>query len=267
MPRSPQDRSQSRRSWRAAVLFLGCAAAVAIAAPVAAQVVVGAGSSVDLGTGTLSAGCGDLQVAGTLQLTQGQAQGVRAVSITAGGVLDGGSGNLSWSGDWTDLGQLQAGTSSAAWVDGCGVTSATANAASEQFHALALSTATGREIRFTSGQTTAVATAFSASGAPGNLLRIRSTTPGAAAFLAVAPGATQSLAAIDVADNHATGQPLGFPGPASNYGSLKGSNSNGWFELAAVVAIPALSALGLALLAVALAGLAWRRLAFLRRTS
>ncbi len=225
---------------------------------------MGAGSAVDLGTGSLSAGCGDLQVSGSLHLTLGQAQGVRAVSIAPGGLLDGGSASLSWSGDWTDLGQFQPGTSSAAWIDGCGVASATANAANEQFHSLNLSTTTGREIRFTSGQTTTVTAAFGATGAPGSRLLIRSTAPGAAAFLAVAPGATQSLSAVDVADNHATGQPLGFPGPAANYGSIKGSNSDGWFELRTIAPIPAVSALGLALLAAALAGVAWR---FLRRTS
>jgi hypothetical protein len=241
------------------MLFAWCFAS---GLPIAAQVVVGAGSSVDLGTGTLAAGCGDLQVAGAMNLAQGQMQGVRALSIAAGGLLDGGSGSLSWSGDWTDLGQFQPGTSSASWVDGCGVSTATANAVDEQFHALALSTATGRELRFTSGQTTTVSAAFSATGTPGNRLRIRGTTAGAAAFLALPPGATQSLSAVDVEGNHATGQPLGFPGPAADYGSIKGSNSAGWFELApSLVEIPTVSTLGVALLACALAVAAWRRLA------
>jgi hypothetical protein len=55
--------------------------------PVAAQVTVGAGSSLDLANGTIDHGCGNLVVAGTLLLTHGAATGIHSLSIQAGGEL------------------------------------------------------------------------------------------------------------------------------------------------------------------------------------
>jgi hypothetical protein len=249
--RSPADR-QVVALW--ALVLAGASGA-------GAQVVVGAGSTVGLGTGALVQGCADLVVAGTLRLDQGQLSGVDSIAVTAGGQLDGGAGSLSWSGGWTDLGAFLPGTSSAVWADGCGVMTATANAANEQFYALSLLTATGRVIRFTSGQSTSIAAALTLTGTAGNRLRIRSTLPAEQAFLDLMPGATQSLYAVDVADNHAIGQLLG-PGPAASYASIKGANSQGWFELAATE-VPVASTAGLVLLTL---GLALAASAVLRRS-
>src|SRR5262245_19412502 len=102
-----------------------------------ADVLVGSGSSVDLGTGTVEQGCGDLAVAGTVALSQGTLSGVRSLSIVAGGQLQGGAGEISWSGVWSDSGQFLAGLSTARSIDGCGMGLATIGTG-ETFHALAL---------------------------------------------------------------------------------------------------------------------------------
>jgi hypothetical protein len=226
----------------------------AIAVCASAQVEVGAGSTLDLGTGTLEQGCSDLVVAGTVSLSMGELSGIGSLSIAPGGLLEGDAGQISWSGDWDDAGQLAAGSSTASWVDGCGVATSTMSAG-EAFHSLALLTSQGREVRFGSGQVTTVEQSFTAAGAPGGLLRIRSTTPGSAAQLGLGASATQSVSDVDVADNHAAPRTLGFPGPAADYGSVKGPNSLGWFELGEGGApeIPALSSAALVLLAAALA--------------
>src|SRR5260370_2533494 len=88
------------------------------AASEAQVVVVGSGSTLSLGSCLVDHGCGDLTVAGTLLLGQARAQGLDSLSIAPGGVLDGGSGQLAWSGDWSGGGHFQAGTSTASWVHG-----------------------------------------------------------------------------------------------------------------------------------------------------
>jgi hypothetical protein len=192
-----------------------------------------------------------------MRVSQGALSGVRSLSIQAGGQLAANSGTLAWSGDWADAGQFDAGTSSASWVDRCGASVSTFSAA-EAFHAFSLESAQGREIRFANGKTITVGQSFMATGVPARPLRIRSTVAGGAAFLAIAPTATQSVSAVDVADNHASPR-LIAPGPAANYQSIKGTNSDGWFEVASAQ-IPALSGAVLALVAAALAFTALLRL-------
>jgi hypothetical protein len=66
------------------------AAAVAIAAFGAhADLVVPAGSVVNLGSGTVDLACTDVIVAGTLQLASGSIVNARHVTIQAGGAIDG----------------------------------------------------------------------------------------------------------------------------------------------------------------------------------
>ena len=215
------------------------------------QIEVGAGATLDLGTGGLDAACQDLSIAGNLLVSQGSLSGVRSISIGGAGQFTGGQGTISWSGDWTNDGVFDAGTSTASSVDGCG-RSMSAFTTGDDFFGLSLQSGTGREIRFPSGQTTSVQGSFAGAGLAANRLRIRSTS-GSAAITALAPTATQSVFAVDVADNHAAPRAIA-PGPASGYQSIKGPNSDGWFGLDSLpAAIPALSFTGLALLAAALA--------------
>ena len=216
------------------------------------QIEVGAGATVDLGAGGLDAACQDLSITGNLLLSQGSVSGVRSISVVGAGQFTGGQGTISWSGDWTNNGVFDAGTSSASSVDGCG-RSISAFTTGDAFFGLSLQSGTGREIRFPSGQTTSVQGSFAAAGLAANRLLIRSTTSGSAAITALAATATQSVIAVDVADNHAVPRAIA-PGPASGYQSIKGPNSDGWFALGSPSeAIPALSFTGLALLAAALA--------------
>ena len=88
----------------AAALLLACASAQAT------QVVVPPGALVTIPAGTVSLGCGDLYVQGSLLAGASQFGGVRDVTIAATGVLDGGTGTLTLGGNWTNGGAFQAGT-------------------------------------------------------------------------------------------------------------------------------------------------------------
>ena len=70
----------------------------------AGRIIVGSGSSFDLGTGSLDLGCGDLIVAGTLSAATTGIEGARDVTIAQGGVVNGDSASIDIAGDWSNFG-------------------------------------------------------------------------------------------------------------------------------------------------------------------
>jgi len=150
------------------------------------------------------------------------------VVVAGGGTLDGGSGVVSLAGSFSQSGNFVAGTGAVQIVDGCATSTSTFTGMSS-FYGFSTATAIGRSLVFPAGQTQTVAHALSLTGVAGALVTIRSSSAGTAGNLALAIGALQTIDYVDVADNHATAQPIG-PGPAASFHSVKGSNSNGWFQ-------------------------------------
>ncbi len=137
-----------RRRTLAALAALS-AIGLAVPAP-AAQVTVGSGASLDLGTGSLDLGCADLTVTGTLSAgTAGFAQ-ARDVTIDPTGVVNGNSATFAVAGDWDNAGTFNAGTSTVQLVDGCGLLSAVI-AGDTTFANLDMTTTSGFLYRFTAG--------------------------------------------------------------------------------------------------------------------
>jgi hypothetical protein len=198
----------------------------------AGQLTVGTGAVVNLGTGMLDIGPGDLDVAGTLSAGSG---GVDAwdVTIQLGGVLNGDAALLQVCGDWSNAGTFNPGTSTVAFVDGC--QSIATVSGDTTFADLDLSTTIGRQIEFVSGSTQTVTGSLFLLGAAENLLVLRSTVDGSEAFLDLDQAATGSF--VDVKDIHAIDQPV-----ALDPNSVIAGNTNGW-SFAPLV--PALSVLGL----------------------
>lgn len=194
---------------------------------------VGAGSTVSMGTGTLTLACDDLVIQAT-------------------GTLLGQQGTISLAGDWIQNGAFTPGTSTVVFVDGC-IPNQSAISGNSAFHNLSGITSLGKELDFAAGSTQTIQNFLQLTGAAGNLLLVRSSSPGVAAFLNLLPGAGQLIDYVNVQDNHAVGQPIG-PGPPPDFNSVKLSNSNGWFELAGggPAPAPALSGFGLLIAALAL---------------
>ena len=165
--------------------------------------------------------------------------------------MNGNSATLAVAGDWDNAGSFNAGTSTVQMVDGCTLTSAVISG-DTTFANLDMTTTSGFLYTFTVGSTQTVTSSLALSGDTGNLLTIRSTVGGSEAFLNVQ--GTGSGDFVDVQDNDATG------GNAITLGanSVKGSNTPGWL---AGVLVPALGALGLALLTLALLRSGYRVLA------
>jgi hypothetical protein len=217
---------------------------------------VGAGSSLDLGTGSLDLGCADLVVEGTLEAGTGVIDWAQDVSI--GGTLNGESAILYVTGDWNNSSTFDAGRSSVRFVDGCGLSSSSATVSgNSSFFDLDMTTSTGKLIAFAAGSTTTVTNYLTLAGAPGNRLQIRSTVDGSEAYLDVQGSGGGDF--VDVDDNDATaGNPI-LLGP----NSVTGSNTPGW-DYAPLV--PALNLAGLVVLVLAVL---WggRRALAIRRSS
>jgi hypothetical protein len=240
---------------RCTLLAVGAVLAFATGAS-AQQVTVGSGSSVDLGTGSLDMGCANLTVTGTMAAgTSGFTQ-ARNVTIGPSGLLNGNSAVLEVAGDWDNTGTFNAGTSTVQMVDGCGLSSAVITG-DTTFANLEMTTASGKFYGFTSGSTQTVTSSLSLLGAAGNLLTLRSTVGGSAAFLDVQ--GTGGGDFVDVQDIDATAGNLITLGP----NSMKGSNTPGWLAAALV---PVFGAPGLALLALSLLWSGLRALATRRGT-
>ena len=221
----------------AAVAVLGLAAR----AP-AGSMTIGAGSSGDLGTGSVDLGCADIDVQGTFSAGAVAATGGRDVTIAPSGVLNGNSATLEVAGDWDNAGSFNAGASTVELVDGCGLLSAVV-AGNTSFHDLSMSTAAAKQVSFTAGSTQTVTGVLALSGATGQLLQMRSTVNGEDAFLDVQ--GTGSGDFVDVEGINA------LPGNniALGSNSVKGPNTPG-FLLTPL--IPLLPPLALAVLAVSL---------------
>ncbi len=146
-------------------------------------VTVGSGSTVDLGTGSLDLGCADLTVTGTMAAGTVGVDQARDVTIDPSGLLNGESATLEVAGDWDNSGTFTAGTSTVQLVDGCGLLSATI-AGDSTFANLAMTTATGKLLTFTSGSTQTVTGGLTVAGASGDRLTIRSSVDGMSAMRA-----------------------------------------------------------------------------------
>ena len=93
---------------------LSILAAVLVALPLlaAADVTVGAGSSVDLGMD-----CSNLAVSGTMAMRTVGFDQARDVTINPAGIVNGNSATLEVTGDWNNAGNFNAGSSAVQMVD------------------------------------------------------------------------------------------------------------------------------------------------------
>ncbi len=84
-----------------------------------AQLDVGTGASVDTGSGSINMNCLDVNVDGTMKMSTGQLQKATNISVFQGALLQGNSGEINYSGNWSNLGSFQAGQSSVNLTDDC----------------------------------------------------------------------------------------------------------------------------------------------------
>jgi hypothetical protein len=234
---------------RVGLAIWGAAIALSLAGNASAgSLTIGTGSMLDLGTGSLALGCGDLDVTGTLIAGSVGVTGVRDVAIDPSGIVNASSATISLAGDWDNAGTFNAGSSTVEIVDGCSVLSSVVTG-NTTFANFAIHTTTAKQVSFTAGSTQSMAY-LSLLGAAGNLLQIRSTVNGSLAFLDLTGGSSVDF--IDVDDIDAQqGNDI-----AIGANSVVGPNTPGWLP-AVVVPMLGLLALGVLALLLLVSGPRW----------
>src|SRR4029453_258436 len=128
--------------------------------------------------------CAALRVAAPSSAEPAGFDGGRDVTIDPSGVLNGNSATLELTGDWDSAGTFNASTSTVRMVDGCSLLSRVTSG-NTTFANLEMTTASGFLSSLTAGSTQTVSSSLTLTGTSGvgNLLTIRSTLGGSAAFL------------------------------------------------------------------------------------
>ncbi len=215
-----------KRKWLAPVLLWILAHASATTS-LAQTVSVTNGASLSLGSGTLTTGCGDVNVAGILSVGSGSVLGTRNVSI-AGGTLNGDFGLVSLSGDWTNSGTFNPGSGTVAIVDGCGTTSSNV-VGDNTFATFNANSSSGKQLTIAAGSTQTFQGSLGLNGASGNRMLVRSSSAGTSANFVLSQGASQSIRSVDVADNNASSGEVIAPGPPQSFDSINSGNVVNWF--------------------------------------
>lgn len=233
-----------------------------VCSPALAGISIPAGASVDVADGRIALAGGDVLVRGTLRLGNGQIVDVGDFRVLAGSA-DLGSGVIRLVGDWENRATLIAGTSRVEFLDGPAAIRAILG--STRFATLSLVSANGTRYRVESGSTQRIAQLLEIVG-EGVPIQIDVTNPGSIARFDLLDGGSQEIDNVGVSDVHAVGQPLA-PDQTNQGGN---GNDDGWFGNgggstppplpAPPLVVPALSDVGLALLALLFGALAWRRL-------
>lgn len=252
---SPWSNSKSKlRSPLLAVVFL-----FSLVGAARADLTALAGSTVNLGGGTVDLSCTDVTVSGTL-LVDGSLRNVRHFSIRPGGaVLTSGSGSIEVGGNWSNAGSF-GGASTVLFSDVCSLPSASISG-STTFSSVAFSSGTGKHYVFQSGTTQTISAALQVIGTAGQAVQFLSSAAGSVANIDLQAGGTQQIGQVGVTDVWATGQWLA---PYQN-NQGGGGNANRWFGVpsnAAAEPIPTLSeylVAALAALTAAMGGLSLRR--------
>jgi len=222
--------------------------------PALAQILVPAGSSLSLNGGSLDLAGTDFAIAGSFATGSGGVNGANNIDILAGGMLDGGSGYLRLSGDWSNAGVFNPAGGTVFFIDG--VAGSSNIAGSSVFNNLSFISANGKSYVFAVGSTQTINSALAIAGTPSAGIQFKSSVAGQVANINLLLSGAQNISYVGVSDVHATGQHLA-PMLTNDGGS---GNAMGWFSAVqpgggTTVPAPALSAFVLALLILLTAGL------------
>ncbi len=229
---------------------IACAAALCLPSLAQAQTItIANGAQWSLGAGSLNADCADLLVAGTLSIDSGSANEIRDVTINPG-VINGGSGTINLSGNWTNLGTFNAQSGAVQITDGCSTT-VSQLVGDTTFNQFSASTNSGKELQPAAGSQQAFNAGLSLSGPASDPLLIRTSAAGSTAEFVLSPGAAQSISGVDVQDIDASAGDVIAPGPPARFDSVDSGNNTNWFisAIQEIVPVDTLPAPLLALLA------------------
>ena len=170
----------------------------------------------------------------TFTLANNDELATSTITINPDGVLNGGDGKISLSGDWANGGVFNAGTSTVAFENSAATSAITGNTT---FYSFA-SAAAGKTINFAAGSTQTVTNKFSVAGAFGNRVKLRSSVPGNKWYISF-PNGPQAASYADIQDSDA------LYNSVMSRGSLDSGNNNAaWVWLVPLAVAPADGAVG-----------------------
>ena len=222
------------------VVWLAALVSVFVAVPALANMEVPAGTSSNTGGGIFDLACSDLLVAGTLGVDTGQIINVRNVVIQPGGVINGNSGLISLSGNWSNGGSFAAGTGTVNFVDSPTCASSATLSGNTAFSTVNFTSTLGKTYTFAADSSQQIS----------SLLTILGTTQLPIVFVSSVPG---QFAFINLAGNQQIGNvAVNWVAATGVWLAAKQINRNatgvapGWFGDGLIV--PSLSTVALALL-------------------
>lgn len=235
----------------------GVLACFLFASAALAQFVVPSGAAVQLNGAALDLAGTALQVGGTFGVGSGSIVNATDILIANTGLLNGGSGTITLSGNWSNLGGFVGGTSSVFFVDGPPASAVSGNST---FHNASFVSTNGKSYVFAVGSTQSINGLLTILGTAAQGIQFKSSTAGQVAFIDLLPGGSQNIDFVGVSNVHAIGQHLA-PTKTNDGGT---GDAVGWFGSSgggggAVRPTPALSPTSLFLLALMLIGVATMR--------
>ena len=196
-------------------LLAGCAMALCLCAPAAAQWSYPPGSSLDVPLGgSVDLGCLTLDMEGTLNLSGGTLTADTDVTFGAGATVTGSNGIISVGGNLSASGPIDTGSNTVVLRDGC-IGNTTQISGNFVFQNLTLTSTTGRTFVIPAGANITVLGTLTLQGAPGQNIQLVSSG-GGTAVINLGPGAT-------VTRNNATvngGVQIGGAAAATNIPTL-----------------------------------------------
>ena len=179
------------------VVRLAALLGLLMAAPAWADMEVPAGTFSNTGGGVFDLANTDLLVAGTLGVDDGQIINVRNVVIQPGGVINGGTGAISLSGNWSNSGSFAAGAGSVNFVDSpTGPPSATISG-NTSFSTVNFTSALGKTYTFAAGSSQQISNLLTIRGTAALPVALVSSMPGQFAFLNLGGNQQISNLAVD----------------------------------------------------------------------
>ena len=195
----------SRGLLRNGVAAIACFVGLLVSLPAQADMEVPAGTSSNTGGGVFDLGCSDLLVAGTLSLDEGQIINVRNVNIQAGGVINGNTGLISLSGNWSNVGSFAAGASTVNFVDNTACAASATVSGNSSFNNVNFTSTTGKTYTFAAGSTQQVLGLLTVSGTTAVPIVFVSSTPGQFASINLSVSGAQSFRNLSADWINATG--------------------------------------------------------------
>lgn len=217
------------------LLLLSCTSVV-----FASKILIGQGSTVNLGTGSLYSDTLEVENNGLLHWGSGNHQIYSFHNLNTA-IAFAQSSYISVLQNWENLNDFFSDSGSVEFIDSFPISNIIGNTV---FFNLITSSTIDKTLVFEMGSTQGVLNNLALTGISGNLLKIRSSSTSGVANLQLENLASQTVDYVDISYNHGIRQHIA-PGSAASFNSIQGPGVRGWFNVSLAYMVPTLNILSL----------------------